>query len=313
MKLLKIALLLSLLAHNSAQAQSLDDSESYWRNQIVRYCGDAPSKENCDDGDSIIFNGLLCMSGEEAACTAVQAAQDSEGQFWRSPRRNPGNLGENNSFSRDQALGALLYIAKKRDVDAAQRWLDWINNNKTCSIKNPFKPKACILHLYRVCRDDDDGRCTMTPATWAMFKRVWDYLGLPTHNEMDKNETLDVSDLEIAALDRQPRGYTLHLEAAATFLRLTMQSSVERSQIMASKLYNKDPGNPFFQILAQGPSDSITDKVLGYCPKPGQNTDFRRFQWSWERDSDQQPWLESMGWDCVFMANLIRNYHSIIP
>ncbi len=109
-----------LLSAAHAQAQSLEESETYWRNEVVRYCGATPSKEDCDDGDSIIFNGLLCMSGEEAACSAVQASQDENGQFWRSPRRNPGNLGQDNSFSRDQTLGALLYIVKKRDVDAAQ-------------------------------------------------------------------------------------------------------------------------------------------------------------------------------------------------
>ena len=313
MKLLRIVTLVSLVFPALAQAQSLDESEAYWRNEVVRYCGSTPSKEDCDDGDSIIFNGLLCMSGEETACASVRASQDGSGQFWRSPRRNPGNLGQENSFSRDQTLGALLYIVKTRDIDAAQRWLGWINDNKTCSVKNPFNPRACVVHLYRVCRDDSDGRCTMTPATWALFKRVWDYLGLPAHKEMNKNETLDVSDLEIAALDRQPRGYTLHLEAVSSFLRLTMRSSVERSRTIASKVYEKDPGNPFFQILVEGPTPSVTEKVLAYCPKPGQDNEFRRFQWSWERDSDQQPWLESMGWDCVFMANLSRNYESILP
>jgi hypothetical protein len=294
------------------QAQTLTQAEAFWRQDVARYCQGFPSKDHCDDGDSVIFNGLLCSVGEQAGCDAVQASQDGEGRFWRSPRRNPGNLGEEKSFSRDQTLGVLLYLAKTRDQDAAQRWLRWIEDNRTCSFKNPFNGR-CAKWIYRVCRDNEQEICTMTPAIWAMFKRVWEYIGLPTTHEMRNNDTLDVSDLELIAVDQEETGYRLHLKAVSAFLRLTMASSVGKSQEIIGKLYRRQPDNPFFQVLAEGPSEAVTNRVLELCPKVDDDLSFRRFQWAWERDTASEAWRESMGWDCIFMARFLENYGTIMP
>src|SRR6478736_9863176 len=148
------------------QAQTLPIAEEFWRQEVVRTCEGFPSKDDCDDGDSIIFNGLLCMVGEEQGCDTVRQSQDADGRFWRSPRRTPGNLGQGKSFSRDQTLGALLYIAKTQDRDAALRWLRWIEDNRYCSFKNPLTGK-CASWGYRVCRDSDKDVCDLRPATWA--------------------------------------------------------------------------------------------------------------------------------------------------
>lgn len=70
------------------------------------------------------FNGFLCLSGEELGCRAVKDAQDAEGRWWRSPRRTADNLGQKNSFSRDQTMGVLLAT---KDTTAASSWLGWID------------------------------------------------------------------------------------------------------------------------------------------------------------------------------------------
>src|SRR4051812_44892323 len=48
------------------------------------YCGDSVSKENCDDGDSVLFGGLACAAGDARACKGVRQSQDETGRWWRS-------------------------------------------------------------------------------------------------------------------------------------------------------------------------------------------------------------------------------------
>jgi len=289
-----------------AMAQNLSDAENFWRQEVVQTCEGFPSKQDCDDGDSVIFNGLLCIVGEQAGCDAVRASQDADGRFWRSPRRNPGNLGEQKSFSRDQTLGVLLYLTKTLDREAAQRWLAWIEDNRYCSIKNPLSG-GCSIYGYRVCRDDKE-ICDLRPATWALIHRVWEHLGLPITREMRKNESMDVSDIELLAVEQVKPGYELHLKAVASLLRLNIASSVSKSRQIIGKLHDRQPGNPFFQILKEGPHAGIAERVLQLCPKPWDSLGFRRYQWAWERDTNSEAWRESMGWDCIFMARLMDNY-----
>ncbi|HYX38024.1 MAG TPA: hypothetical protein VE954_33400 [Oligoflexus sp.] len=287
-------------------ALTLSDAENFWRQDVVRLCEGFPSKQDCDDGDSVIFNGLLCMVGEQQGCETVRASQDADGRFWRSPRRNPGNLGEDKSFSRDQTLGVLLYLAKTQDRDAALRWMAWIEDNRYCGITNPLSG-GCTVFGYRVCRDDKE-ICDLRPGTWALFHRVWEHLGLPTTREMRKNEGMDISDIELIAIDKARPGYELHLKAVAAFLRMTIGSSVSRSHAMAQRLHDRQEGNPFFQVLAEGPSEELSRRLLQLCPKPGDDLGFRRYQWAWERDTANEAWRESMGWDCIFMGRLLDSY-----
>jgi hypothetical protein len=303
------AIFLSLITLN-LQAQTLDENENFWRSEVTRYCGAYPSKDDCDDGDSVIFNGLLCLSGEEIGCQTVKDSQDVYGQFWRSPRRTAGNLGEDKSFSRDQTLGVLLYLVKTKDTEAAIRWMDWIEDNKYCSLKNPLGGN-CMLTLYRVCRDADKETCTMTPALWGLTKKVWDYLGLGSTKPMRDFENADVSDLELSTAGSEKPGYRLHLKAVSTFIRLVLGESLSRSKAIAGTLYSRQNENPFFQLLSEGSSPEVERKLLALCPKPGDPLDFVRHQWAWERDQADQAWTLSMGWDCIFVANLLRNYERI--
>ncbi len=305
-------LLLWLLGTTPLSAQSLQESAIFWRQEVARTCQGFPAKDDCDDGDSMIFNGLLCFSGEEQGCETVRASQDVDGRFWRSPRRNPGNLGEGSSFSRDQSLGVLLYLVQTRDREAAQNWLRWIERNRSCRIKNPLTG-GCSLWTYRTCRDNDNEICTLTPATWGLIKRVWDFLELPTTHEMRNNESLDVSDLEIISAEKEKPGYALHLKAVASLLRFAMNSSVSRSRDIVKKIYDRQSGNPFFQYLVDGPSPALVERLLQLCPKPGDDLSFRRFQWAWERDTSSEAWRESMGWDCIFMSRLAQTEAPLLP
>ncbi len=275
----------------------------FW-DEFAPYCEGHPSKGDCDDGDMNLFNGLLCASGDARGCAAVQAAQGPDGRWWRSPRRVGTNLGKPNSFSRDMSLGVMLYLATTRDTAAAERWITWIEKNRPCSVTNPFTGGCTIRGPHRMCRDDTDGRCTMTPATWALLHRVWSHIGLSPTSEMRTWEGADGDISQLEARINDP-GYQQHLNAVAVFLKQVMNQSRAPRQEIARILAEGEPGNPFFVYLRDGASAQVFARVAEVCPKRDSGIPARRFQWSWERATSSQAWLESMGWDCIFMDNLL--------
>src|SRR5262245_37216612 len=110
-----LALVVLCITTNVAAADELTDRIGFWKSQGFLCKGTFPSKydardpEGCDDGDMTLFNGLLCLSGEQIGCDAVQKSQGGDGRWWRSPRRVGWELGYDVSFSPDQALGVLGY------------------------------------------------------------------------------------------------------------------------------------------------------------------------------------------------------------
>ena len=42
--------------------------------------------------------------------------------------------------------------------------------------------------------------------------------------------------------------------------------------------------------------------MTGFARRQGSVEDFL---WAWERGDESEAWRESMGWDCVFLANLL--------
>jgi hypothetical protein len=94
------------------------------------------------------------------------------------------------------------------------------------------------------------------------------------------------------------------------YLRFLTGSSLERSKKIAQILAQREPLNPFFRYLNEGPSENLQATLLNYCPQSGQTSEELGRQWAWERSSSEEAWRVSMGWDCVFMANLLlKNLH----
>lgn len=285
----------------------LDSAIEYWESRVVRYCEGVPSKDDCDDGDALLFNGLLCTAGDERGCQAVRDSQGSDGRWWRSPRRIDGNLGLRNSFSRDMSLGVLLYLARTRDTVAAVNWMNWIENNRACAVTEPSSGSCRrLVPTYRFCRDDSDQRCLITPALWASIGRVWSHLGLPLTKVMEQNRHSDLVSEIVSARYAKP-GYEQHLLAVTALLNRELGQREMVNRIVASQLFQGQPQNPFFQFLAGRPPAEVEKNLLTLCKKPGDSMDFVRHQWSWERRMEGQPWLESMGWDCIFMAKILQN------
>lgn len=275
----------------------------FWQSQVVRYCDQYPAKENCDDGDAVLFNGLLCASGESVGCDTVRRSQSADGRWWRSPGRTPGNRGQGGSFSRDMALGTLLYLATTRDRDAAERWMRWMEGNRPCTVRNPVTGGCTIRGLHRYCTDDSNNTCTLTPLMWSLMADVWESLGIGLHPNMNQfRRAFD----QYAADDarRSGLGFELHLKAVQVFLREKLGLRSSTQDTVAGILTDRQGDNPFFQYVRYGYSSDVEQNFLGKCPRPDQNVDFRRAQWAWERDTSESAWRETMGWDCLFLARL---------
>jgi hypothetical protein len=288
-------------SHTAALSDELAARRAGWLAWAPR-CEGWPSKPACEDGDTTLFNGLLCAAGEPIGCAAVKAAQDGDGRFWRSPRRTPGNLGGPKSFSRDMTMGVLLYLATTGDAAAAQQWLAWIDDHRPCTLKKPWGGGCLVRGPHRVCTDDVNATCTITPGLWALMGKVWDRLGLNRNAEM---KLWSGTDTELAALEAtftEP-GYQLHLKGVAIFLKEKLDVQRTWRIETAAALVEKQPENPFFRYLAEGASPELIDDLLARCPAaPPASPD----QWAWERADAQAAWLDSMGWDCVFLVDLLQ-------
>jgi len=304
LRLLVAALLLSSCGRSEQshllEAQSTQARQAYWQ-EMAPLCAGYPAKADCVDGDMTLFAGLLCVAGEERGCAMVRDSQGADGRWWRSPRRNPGNLGETHSFSRDMALGVLLYLVSSRDTGAAERWLAWIKGNRSCMVDKPGG--GCLVRgPYRFCRDDSDLSCTLTPGNWALLGRVWAALGLELSAEMRWASGLDSDALWLQA-KVNPLGFELHLQAVEVLLKQRLTVDQTSTVKAASILVERQPQNPFFSYLQGGGSAALQQQLLALCPDPAQGY-ARRNQWAWERATDGQAWRDSMGWDCLFLSKL---------
>jgi len=237
-----------------------------------------------ESGDSMLWAGLLCLSGEKNQCSAAKASQDSTtGQLYRSPA---GSRGTNDS-SRDMLLGFLSYLTASKDKDAATLLLRYIENND-----------------YKLCSNATDNRCnvgTSHKSIWGTMKGVWLSIGLNPTSDMNKGE---VGSGTLANLESQfaSEGYPLHLVGVEILLKQETDRFSTGLGQAANNLLRKEPNNPFFEYLAKGKTARAAQLVLEKCPKDSNHV---RKQWAWQRTESEQAWLQSKGWDCTFLANIL--------
>jgi hypothetical protein len=151
----------------------------YWASKLP-YCtyqeGSFPSKDKCDDGDSVALNGLSCAAGDRRpgifgqlgaqACDAVKKSQGKDGAFYRSPKKryeieNHLKTTDEKASSNDSAQGVWAYIAQRKDVDAFRRWTGWIKDHKLVGVW----PRYCM-----------DINCSFNVGDCPMLDRLAVYL-----------------------------------------------------------------------------------------------------------------------------------------
>jgi hypothetical protein len=260
---------------------------------IKEYAGGMPCKGHAEDGDSLLWAGLLHASGMRV-WESIVASQTENGQFFRSPLRAENarhGLIELNSFSRDMSTGLNLAAAADsvpfKVIEAYEMWIDYIRKN------------GC-----RACKDTD-GRCIMTPANFWMAS----YAGaenIPIGYELTR--WLNKPYLLVASVFN-PKGFQLHLVGVSVFAMVFHYGSRRKLPLslkLACRVLSKrQPKNAFFAWLA-GDNQSakkINDEIKVYLEANGQGD---RHQWCWERDDAEEAWRDSCGWDVEFIDNLLK-------
>ncbi|MBX3350310.1 MAG: hypothetical protein KF747_16435 [Nitrospira sp.] len=271
----------------------------------------APSKESCDDGDTTLFNGLLCAAGDARGCDAVRRAQDPEtGRWFRSPRlQQSQHTSTGASLSPDMALGIQLYLVSTNDIEGAYKWLKHIDDTVPCKIRKPFSGSCWIRSIPQFCPDSEN--CMMRPGDAEILGHTVDYLhqkGMPPlpHGSLRGYlGTFGSTWLNDYNAHTNKLGYSLHLVAVEAFLLKRMGHTNSEVQIQIEKLNHRDPGNPFFEYLRDGATSHVREIILNACPRDTESLPGKYFQWAWERAMSEQAWKESMLWDCIFMGKLL--------
>lgn len=242
----------------------------------AQYC-DGVSKDNCSVGDSTLFNGLACISGDEQACSAALRSQGPTGQVYRHPSRVM--IDKEDSSSRDMVLGFLLTITHKRDKAAAKRF------------------QAYFEETGKFCTDATDGRCNITEPMLGLMYHVWTFLDLKPSASMQLNRFILSSTLKASALTVPP-GFQLHLVSVQAAL---LQETGQDAEYLTGTLISRQPENPWFQYL-HGNYRLAAEQLLKKAPqlKPAE-----RFQWSFERDTAEGAEKDSMGHEFLMLIRLL--------
>ena len=286
-------------------ASPLSDALAWWQPPQAFLCHSAsvdfPSKfdatdvSHCDDGDMTLFNGMICVSGDQRGCDGVRLAQGADGRWWRSPRRIGWTYPTHDvSFSPDQALGVMLYTARARNLAAFDRWVQWMADNRPCLVQ---VGGSCLQKGWlRYCSDDVvDKRCTFRADDCTYLKATGIYLGSSKGDLCDKvldelpsgvapfpkSAILSVPAQVYASASVNQVGFPLHLAAVGLLLARTLGLRDPLLDSAGQTLATRQNQNPFFAYLANGATAGTTTMLLNQCPNPGRPSNGRN-QWSWE-------------------------------
>jgi len=266
----------------SLQLRTLSDKARPWCNARLGF----PAKrgtEPSSQGDCVLFSALLTFAGIEEARGYVPACIAPDGR----PVRSPDLVdlpSETDGFSKDMLLGVLLWTLVTQDPAPLDRLIGYINRT------------GCL------CEKASDRRCTLTPQMTYLTNKVAASVGCAARLKGDWLPGWLFSALEVASALATPLGYQCHLISVKSLIvRLLGKESqfLGQSSGVPRILADRDSANPWFLFLA-GRHDQAAQTVLSMNVQPG-----RGHQWAWERDSKEQAWHDSMGWDIVFLCELL--------
>lgn len=359
-------------------ATELQDRIVYWQERAFT-CpsaeGGFPSKEgeggapSCDDGDSVMFNALLCRAGDQRGCNAVKLSQDTDGRFWRSPNKRAERPAEatghehgQTTFSGDHAAGLVVYFGHTKDSDAFGRWIKWIDANERCLTfcgampvqtprycKNdrcalrvgdcqvlvllgerlkvgvpfcsfePFTPVPTFTNLAQALKNAYDETAAKLPFELPSMKALRDNfdevlgaynkLAAPIEDLRTRLSAAIVRGLSLAQIEKEisarvnERGYSRHNALVQIMALQDWGLGSPGMTAEAGRVAADEPLNPFFQYVAyrRQSKASMLPLIKAECPSRNDPIRLRR-QWSWERDTDKREWVDSMYWDCLFIA-----------
>ena len=281
-----------------------------------------PNRGSCD---LTFWNGMLCSNRIAAnnmsfACDDLVRSQGPSGMLWRSPwEAAQGNSTNGDFFSRDQGLSTLLATTNWPQAGAWHNetiwraWLSYIG-----------RENAMCPHSYGL-PGLPEWDCVLEPQFWCTFHKVATFAGISPPSEANMWPKLGASichadhEFVLASATVNELGSALHLTGLDVLIRRRMGDWSSIMQAAADRLHTRQPVNPFFEFLAKGASDALAARLLSLAPANasattcvpsgagGRNMDC---QWSWVREDKQEAWLASMGWDFVFLIDLMLADHT---
>jgi hypothetical protein len=285
----------------------------------------------CIQGDNNFMSGAVCLAamlaGDQAtvedACGDTANGQDADGRWWRGPSLK--GVPYDPSFSRDQARGTLSYLLAKGYISddpedheeaylAGGRWLEWVTGQGQA----------------RIC-SDDTRTCDITVGTANLMFNTFRHVGLfPTQDEgfsrkLRRSQWWLTKGLYAETLlnwfDFKTRGkfYPFNLKAMSVLLLRAQNMDPDREfrvrnrniakglGRVARALHRQDLDNPFFDFMRNGNRESLVAKVLDRCPdeRPDLSDRGNWGDWQYQRHSSEKAWERTLGWDCVFMIDLM--------
>ena len=231
-------------------------------------------------GDSLLFAGLLCGSGEAWACDVVHRSQAGDGTFYRSPTHLDR---ESEDMSRDQGLGPLLAVGGPVPMYNLVGWVRFLNENDGYLSRNR-DDKAKTTASYRklieeVTRQHVDGS-----------------LPDPLHG---------VNGIGVTSWFNED--YELHLNSLVLFLNDRIGNDTLGMRSSRKALVDREPDNCWFQYLNDD-ANRAANCLLTHLQKfdtpvvvePG------FLDWMWQRPAAQ--WYSKTypnGWEFVMLANFL--------
>lgn len=275
----------TVTADQVGKLRSIEVSTRPW----AETCADGVTCLNGGDGDSTLYAGIACLSGEQGQCAAVRMSQSLDGQLWRAPDRV--HVDASNSSSRDMLLGGLAYIVATKDTAFATKLVAYIH-----------------AHNDKLCTDATDNRCDVGlptySAVWGTMQKIWKYIGLQPDSAMMAG---DLGDDHILAWESEfsPDGYQTHLPMVEMLIRQSIgywDSTLANGALSASK---DQPKNPFYAYVALGATSEVAALTIDECGGPEPTV--RQF-WSWQEPDADQRWLSRNGWDCISLINFLLEH-----
>ncbi|MFL9899642.1 hypothetical protein PQR71_16040 [Paraburkholderia fungorum] len=149
--------------------------------------------------------------------------------------------------------------------------------------------------------------------------------------------TLAPSEFDQISAELSTTAFPLHLEATRVFLRMVINNPDLSMNVLPSlppiNVMETMPGstmtslsppllhqravtisarqswNPFYKLLADGPTPEVRSIIIDLCPAKGEALGDNRTAWlrRWESDKPEERSRDhSMGWDCVFVGMLFN-------
>ncbi len=253
-------------------------------------------------GDIVEYAGYRCLTGDSERCSDIRRSQGADGRWWRAPRLIHQTTED--SFSRDMFMGLMYYFTKTRDTVALDRWLNYLKS-----------------HNNKMCDDASDNRCNLMPSTWGLLGHTLKHLGYKPTLKMKLGAQVLPAEMLISAATA-PKGFELVLLADNLFFLRSLGYNATWMKEVAKIALKRQPENPLFQYLVDGPTEKLGQLLLEACPaEPSEKGDDVFWQRElarndqgqliiirddWGADNSRIPVRRMVnGHDCIIAMNLL--------